>query len=82
MGKTWGKFKRATGIKKNEKQQPTFQQPEAANTTFQSLQVSTDYDTNLRSLVNFYEVYNPDKVEEAKSILDAYTGREEMLFRR
>ncbi|GMH77489.1 hypothetical protein TrLO_g11779 [Triparma laevis f. longispina] len=82
MGKTWGKFKRATGIKKPKKQQPTFQQPEAANTTFQSLQVSTDYDTNLRSLVNFYEVYNPEKVEEAKSILDAYTGREEMLFRR
>ncbi|GMH55575.1 hypothetical protein TrST_g6468 [Triparma strigata] len=87
MGKTWGKFKRATGIKKPKKDGSAYPQDmtsdgPAANNTFQSLTVSSNYDENLRTLVNFYEVWNPEKVVEAKSILDAYKGKEEMLFRR
>jgi hypothetical protein len=46
------------------------------------LTVSHNYETNLRTLTDFYNVYNPSKVSEAKSILDAYAGREEMLFER
>ena len=89
IGKTWGKIKRATGIKKNSTSSshapfdsssaagiPFPNNNAAANNTFQRLKVSSNYNENLQTLTNFYNIYNPEKVSESKAILDAYRGKE------
>ena len=88
FGKAWGKVKRATGIKKGPSSSSDapfgsssgagFDDNATATNTFQRLEVSSSYDENLRTLTNFYHIYNPRKVSEAKAILDAYKGREEV----
>ncbi len=75
LGKTWGKVKRATGIKKGHSSSEfaPHTDPDEARERY------GDY---RERLVDFYSRYNPAKLREVDSILKAYEGREEELFSR
>ena len=46
------------------------------------LKVGGTYEENYRTLVAFYQIYNPEKVGEVDTILKAYEGMEGRLFER